>query len=66
MVGRQTRGPRRGIARAGARGATGVSGGSAHTVPALLMPDEVGGRSLAELADSAERLADETVEGAVC
>jgi len=30
-------------------GATGVSSGSAHTVPALLMPDEVGGRLLTDL-----------------
>ncbi|HEX8340979.1 MAG TPA: hypothetical protein VF624_08735 [Tepidisphaeraceae bacterium] len=47
-------------------GATGVSGGSAHTVPALLMPDEVGGRSLAELVGSAERLADATIDGISC
>lgn len=30
-------------------GATGVSGGSAHTIPALLLPDEVGGWSLRHL-----------------
>ena len=30
-------------------GAAGISGGSAHTVPALLMPDEVGGRPLTDL-----------------
>ncbi len=29
-------------------GATGVSSGSAHTIPRLLMPDQVAGRSLAE------------------
>jgi outer membrane lipoprotein-sorting protein len=32
-------------------GATGVSGGSAHTTPALLMPDSIGGRRLTELTD---------------
>ena len=31
-------------------GATGVSSGSAHTIPALLMPDEVGGRRLTDIA----------------
>jgi outer membrane lipoprotein-sorting protein len=31
-------------------GATGVSGGSAHTVPALLLPSEVGGRRLTDMA----------------
>jgi outer membrane lipoprotein-sorting protein len=31
-------------------GATGISGGSAHTVPLLLMPAELKGRRLAELA----------------
>jgi len=30
-------------------GATGVSGGSAHTIPALMMPDELGGRTLKNL-----------------
>ena len=30
-------------------GATGVSSGSAHTIPALLMPDEIGGRLLTDL-----------------
>jgi len=33
-------------------GATGVSGGSAHTVPALLLPNEVGGRRLTEIVES--------------
>ena len=32
-------------------GATGVSGGSAHTIPHLLMPDQLGGSSLAYLRD---------------
>jgi outer membrane lipoprotein-sorting protein len=31
-------------------GATGVSGGSAHTIPTLLLPDEVGGWRLTDLA----------------
>ncbi len=30
-------------------GATGVSSGSAHTIPALLLPREVGGRMLTDL-----------------
>jgi outer membrane lipoprotein-sorting protein len=33
-------------------GATGVSGGSAHTVPALLLPDEVGGRRLTDVTEA--------------
>jgi hypothetical protein len=33
----------------GVAGATGVSGGSAHTVPRLLMPDSISGLSLTEL-----------------
>jgi outer membrane lipoprotein-sorting protein len=32
-------------------GATGVSGGSAHTIPALLLPDEVGGRRLTDIKE---------------
>lgn len=32
-------------------GATGVSSGSAHTVPALLMPEEVGGRLFTDLQE---------------
>lgn len=38
-------------------GATGVSGGSAHTVPALLLPKEVGGRLLTDLTE-AKRIED--------
>ena len=45
-------------------GATGVSGGSAHTVPALLMTERVGGRRLTELTDlislEDDRLGDNT------
>jgi len=33
-------------------GATGVSGGSAHTIPALLLGDEIGGRRLTEMKDA--------------
>lgn len=33
-------------------GATGVSSGSAHTIPALLMPQEVGGRLLTEVENA--------------
>jgi hypothetical protein len=32
-------------------GATGVSGGSAHTIPAQLLPTEIGGRQLTEMRD---------------
>ena len=32
-------------------GATGVSGGSAHTIPALLLPEEVGGRRLTDMTE---------------
>jgi hypothetical protein len=46
-------------------GATGVSGGSAHTVPALLMPDRVGGRRLTDLVDVTS-LGDETLDGVTC
>jgi hypothetical protein len=46
-------------------GATGVSGGSAHTVPALLMPDEVSGRRL--LAGAVyTRLEDGDLDGRAC
>jgi len=31
--------------------ATGVSSGSAHTIPALLMPDEIGGRRLTDITE---------------
>jgi hypothetical protein len=46
-------------------GATGVSGGSAHTLPALLMPDEVGEDRLLDRAEIA-RLEDSDLEGRVC
>ncbi len=46
-------------------GATGVSSGSAHVVPRLLLPDEVGGRSLADMT-RLERLEDADCDGAPC
>lgn len=33
-------------------GATGVSGGSAHLIPSLLLPDVIGGRKITELSDA--------------
>ncbi|OYW01307.1 MAG: hypothetical protein B7X11_04125 [Acidobacteria bacterium 37-65-4] len=45
--------------------ATGVSAGSAHTVPSLLMPKEVEGRRLSDLTDAVHK-ADEPVEGHAC
>jgi hypothetical protein len=35
----------------GLAGATGVSRGSAHTIPAMLMPDSIGGTRLTDLSD---------------
>jgi hypothetical protein len=46
-------------------GATGVSSGSAHTVPALLLPGEVGGRRLTSIAD-ATRIGDAELDEAEC
>ena len=46
-------------------GATGVSSGSAHTIPALLLPQEIGGRRLTMLTDL-KRLPDEAVEQTPC
>ena len=48
----------------GIAGATGVSGGSAHTIPTLLLPDQIGGRSMASLTDLT-RLPDEAVDEAL-
>ena len=45
--------------------ATGVSGGSAHTVPALLMPDQIGGRRLTDVSD-ARRIEDARLEDIDC
>jgi len=46
-------------------GATGVSSGSAHTIPALLLPQKVGGRRLTMLTDL-KRLPDEALEQTPC
>jgi hypothetical protein len=46
-------------------GATGVSGGSAHTVPALLVPDQVGWVKLTHLADIAS-VGDQMLGGVTC
>jgi hypothetical protein len=46
-------------------GATGVSGGAAHTVPALLLPDTVGGQRLTGLGELA-RLDDGDLGGVGC
>lgn len=46
-------------------GATGVSSSSAHTIPALLLDGEVGGRRLTDLTD-AKRLEDATCGAATC
>jgi outer membrane lipoprotein-sorting protein len=46
-------------------GATGVSNGSAHTIPALLLPDEVGGKKLTDLRDP-ELAPDATISGEEC
>jgi hypothetical protein len=45
--------------------ATGVSGGSAHAIPALLLPQEIGGRRLTGMAD-VKRAADAQVGGVSC
>jgi hypothetical protein len=49
-------------------GATGVSGGSAYTVPALLLPTQVGGASLADLVrlTCLTSLGDEVLDGVTC
>jgi outer membrane lipoprotein-sorting protein len=46
-------------------GATGVSGGSAHTIPALLLPNEVGGRCLTDLTE-AKRIEDDHIGKVAC
>jgi outer membrane lipoprotein-sorting protein len=46
-------------------GATGVSGRTAHTIPALLMPNEIGGRRLFELS-GLSRLPDDVVGPKPC
>ena len=46
-------------------GATGVSSSSAHTVPALLIPDEVGGRRLTDITE-AKRIEDANLDKVDC
>jgi outer membrane lipoprotein-sorting protein len=46
-------------------GATGVSGSSAHTIPALRVPGEVGGRRLTEIAEPS-RAEDDKLAGVAC
>lgn len=46
-------------------GATGVSGGSAHKVPALLLPKEVGGRRLTDITE-AKRVEDAKIDKLDC
>jgi hypothetical protein len=43
----------------------GVSGGSAHTIPSLLMPQQVGGRRLTEMVDLVS-IGDEPLGGVTC
>lgn len=49
----------------GLAGATGVSGGSAHVVPSLLLPEGVSGRSLKDMTD-VRRLDNAPCGSAVC
>ena len=49
----------------GIAAATDVSGGSAHTIPTLLLPGQIGGRSMASLTDLT-RLPDEAVDDTPC
>jgi outer membrane lipoprotein-sorting protein len=46
-------------------GATGVSGGSAHSIPRLLLPKEIDGRK-ATTIQNAKRIEDATLEGVEC
>lgn len=46
-------------------GATGISGGAAHTVPVLLMPERISGRRLADLVEL-QRLDDASLDGIDC
>lgn len=46
-------------------GATGVSGGSAHTIPALLLPNEIEGRTLMDLTE-AKRIDDAKLDKVKC
>lgn len=46
-------------------GGTGISGGSAHTIPALLLPDEIGGWRLMDMTE-AERIEDAYLDEVGC
>jgi hypothetical protein len=46
-------------------GATGVSGGAAHTIPRLLLGEEVGGRPMITLQDAA-RIEDAKLDAVNC
>jgi hypothetical protein len=46
-------------------GATGVSFGSAHTIPPLLLPNEISGRLLTDITE-AQRIEDAEIEGVKC
>ena len=46
-------------------GATGVSGASSHTIPTLLLPDQITGAKLSAMTDLT-RLPDETLDGKPC
>ena len=46
-------------------GATGVSGGSAHTIPALLLPNEIGGRRITDITEM-KRVDDVKLEKTDC
>ncbi len=46
-------------------GATGVSGGSAHTIPALLLPNEISGRPLTDITE-ASRIEDAKLDETEC
>jgi len=49
----------------GIAGATGVSGGAAHTIPTLLLPAQIGGRKLTSMTDL-NRLPDEGLDNTPC
>jgi outer membrane lipoprotein-sorting protein len=49
----------------GIAGATGVSSGAAHTIPSLLLPDQIGGAKLSAMIDLT-RLLDESLDGTPC
>lgn len=47
------------------RNATGVSFGSAHTIPTLLLPDEISGRQLTDITE-AQRIDDAEIDSVKC